>query len=253
MHSPTIRLIYLGTFFISLRFFAAIQVIYFARVTGSYTLAMSLFAASTITQACAELPTGVLSDTLGRSRTALLSTLAALSSVTLYALGTGYWFLLAGAVVEGLGRALGSGNSEALLYDALRDGGEEGRYHHAIGRARAIEAAGFGLAALLGGVIASHSIGLALWLSVLTQAIAVAITLRIIEPASASRSTLNPYRHLRGAVGEGRDGQEDGRPRAGHAVGQEHQGAVAQEAPDERPERPETVDNRPAGIETHGA
>ncbi len=200
MISPTIRLIYLGTFFVSLRFFAAVQVIYFAQVTGSYALAMSLFAASTITQACAELPTGVFSDTLGRSRTALLSTLAALGSVTLYALGAGYWLLLAGAVIEGLGRALGSGNSEALMYDALRDIGQEGRYHHAIGRARAIEAAGFGLAALLGGVIAGRSISLALWLSVFTQTIAVAITLRLAEPASASRSALNPYRHLREAA-----------------------------------------------------
>lgn len=200
MRSPTIRLIYLGTFFISLRFFAAIQVIYFAQVTGSYALAMSVLATSTIAQACTELPTGILSDTLGRSRTALLSTLAALGSVTLYALGTTYWLLLAGAAVEGLGRALASGNGEALMYDALRDSGNEGRYHHAIGRARAIEALGFGLAALIGGVIASRSLGLALWLSVLTQAIAVAITLRIPEPSSARRTELNPYRHLREAV-----------------------------------------------------
>ncbi len=41
--------------------------------------------------------------------------------------------MLARAVVEGLARALGSGNSEALRYDALRDVGQEGRYQHASG------------------------------------------------------------------------------------------------------------------------
>ncbi len=200
MLPSTVRLLYLGRFFVSLRFFAAVQVIYFAQVTGSYTLATSLLAASTISQACLELPTGVFSDTLGRSRTAVLASLAALGSVALYALAGGYWVLSAGAVVEGLARALGSGNSEALLYDALRDAGQEGRYHHANGRLGAIEAVGFGLAALAGGVLASRSMGLALWLSVLTQAIAVAVALRVTEPASASRSALNPYRHLREAA-----------------------------------------------------
>jgi hypothetical protein len=87
-----------------------------------------------------------------------------------------------------------------LLYDALRDAGQEGRYHHAIGRLGAIEAAGFGLAALAGGVIASRSIGLALWLSVLTQALAFVVALRVTEPASMSRATLNPYGHLREAA-----------------------------------------------------
>ena len=200
MLSPTIRLLYLGRFFVSLRFFAAVQVIYFAQGTGSYALATSLFAASTIAQACLELPTGIFSDTLGRRRTALLATIAALGSVTLYAVGGGYWILLAGAIVEGLGRALGSGNDEALLYDALRDVGEEERYHHTIGRAGAIEALSFGLAALFGGFIAARSMSLALWLTVLTQAIAVAITLRLKEPHPASLSSLNPYRHLREAA-----------------------------------------------------
>jgi len=102
MLPPTVRLLYLGRFFVALRFFAAVQVIYFAQVAGSYTLATSLFAASTIAQACLELPTGVFSDTLRRSRTAVLASLAALASVTLYALAGGYWALLAGAVVEGL-------------------------------------------------------------------------------------------------------------------------------------------------------
>ncbi len=106
-------------------------------------------------------------------------------------------WMLASAAVEGLARALASGNGEALLYDALRDAGQEGRYHHAIGRLGAIEAAGFGLAALAGGVMASRSIGLALWLSVLTQALALAVALRLPEPASTSRATLNPYAHLR--------------------------------------------------------
>ncbi len=200
MLPPTVRLLYLGRFFMALRFFAAVQVIYFAQVTGSYTLATSLLAASTISQACLELPTGVCSDTLGRSQTAVLASVAALVSVALYALAGGYGVLLAGAVVEGLARALGSGNSEALLYDALRDAGQEERYHHANGRLGAIEAAGFGLAALAGGAFASRSMALALWLSVLTQALAVAVALRVAEPASTSRSTLNPYRHLREAA-----------------------------------------------------
>lgn len=200
MLPPTVRWLYLRTFFVSLRFFAAVQVIYFAQVTGSYALAMSLLAVATITQAGLELPTGILSDTLGRSRTTILATFAALGSVTLYAFGSGYWLLLVGAVVEGLARALGSGNNEALLYDALRDAGQEGRYHHAIGRSGAIEATGFGFAALAGGAIATQSMSLALWLSVLTQAVAVAIALRLTEPASTSRALLNPYRHLRAAA-----------------------------------------------------
>jgi MFS family permease len=200
MTPHNVKLLNLSGFFISLRFFAAIQVIYFAQVTGSYALAMSLFSVATISQALLEIPTGIFSDKYGRKNTMVFGVFAAFLSVTFYAVGQAYFFLLIGAVIEGLARALGSGNSQALMYDSLKDLRREEEYSKYQGRGGSLEHLGFGIAALIGGFIATRSFAVAMWLSAATQFLAFLVALFVQEPQTISKSELNPYAHLKESI-----------------------------------------------------
>ncbi|MEV5436282.1 MFS transporter [Streptomyces sp. NPDC052682] len=77
------------------------------------------FAAHSLTAAALELPTGGLSDVLGRR--AVLAAGGALSTVALImvGLGTTAWVLTLGMVLKGAGRALASGPAEAWYVDTV--------------------------------------------------------------------------------------------------------------------------------------
>lgn len=70
--------------------------------------------------------------------------------------------LVAGAVLEGLSRALYSGNNDALLYESLRNDGE---FAHRWGLVNSLLRLSTAFAAPLGSMVAAHSMQLVVDLS----------------------------------------------------------------------------------------
>lgn len=195
-----IRLLAWFSFFLELKFYSAIIVIYFAAVTGSYTLAMSILAVASLSAALFELPTGIFSDLIGRKRTLVLGALAHCGSVVLYALGGDYSVFLLGGICEGLSWALFSGNNTALLHDTLAETGQEAAYQEYLGRTVAMEHVGVALVGVVGAVLASlTSYAVVMWLSVIPQIVLVAIALQFREPRTQAHVMPNPFAHLRAA------------------------------------------------------
>jgi len=205
MMPKNIKLLYLYGFFISLRFYGAIQVIYFAHITGSYALALSLFSITTLSQAVMEIPTGMYSDMLGRKNTIIISAFAAVVTVSFYALGHSYLYLFIGALIEGFSRALGSGNNQALMYDSLKEIGKHEDYHKYYSKSGLLEQIAYGVATLAGGFLASMSFALALWLSVATQAIAFIISLLLSNPLISNKAVNTPYIYIKQSIKAFRD------------------------------------------------
>src|SRR3990167_7868643 len=114
-----IKLLSLFNFFADFKFHSAVLIIYFAKVTGSYTLATSLFSVVMVSAAVFEVPTGIFSDIIGRKKTVMLGAISATLSAILYAAGYSYWPLFVGALLEGLSRSWYSGNNDALLYESI--------------------------------------------------------------------------------------------------------------------------------------
>lgn len=110
-----VRLLAWFNFFTDFRPYAPIAILYFAQVSGSYALGMSVFSAVMLAQSLFEVPTGVFSDLIGRKKTIVCGALAGVLSLVCYATGGTYIVLLAGAAFEGLARAFYSGNNDALL------------------------------------------------------------------------------------------------------------------------------------------
>jgi MFS family permease len=195
-----IRLLALFNFLLDFRLYAPIVIIYFERVTGSYTLAMSVLGASMLASALLEVPTGIFSDRVGRRFTLMAGAAASLASVTCYALGGSYAMLLVGALAEGLGRALFSGNNDALLYDTLRETDQRHEYAQHLGRVSAAFQLALAISAILGGLLATISFALVMWLSVLPKVVMLALTLRFVEPSVPVEKSPSLVAHLRQAL-----------------------------------------------------
>ena len=183
-----------SAFFADLRVYSPVAVLAFQSITGSFTLAMSVFAVMSMAQAVFEIPTGVLSDKFGRRLTLVVGATAELLAIACYALafsaphGFGLWVLYAGSVLYGFSLALFSGNNQALLYETLSYYKRPHEIPKLLGRVSSMGQ--FGLAA--SGILA----GICLWaglsyrdlilLSLISGGISTVLCLFIVEPPRQS-------------------------------------------------------------------
>lgn len=194
-----IKLLTWFNFFTDFRLYAAIAAIYFTKVSGSYALGMSIFSIATISSALFELPTGVFSDRIGRRKTVIYGAVGAILAGFFYAIGGSYWMLAIAAVFDGLASAFYSGNNDALLFNTLLEASGEHEYEEYLGKTSASSQAALGIAAVVGGFLASWSFPLIMWLSVIPQVICLFLAFRLIEPKIVTQKTGNIFLHLKEA------------------------------------------------------
>lgn len=177
-------------------FFAPVAILYFAHVTGSYALGMSIFSIAYVSSAMFEVPTGIISDLVGRKKTTILGALSAVACVVFYAIGGSYWVLAIGSLFQGLSRAFYSGNNDALLHDTLKEIGKEDDYHTYLGKTSSMFQVALAIAAVTGGFMAARSYALVMWASVIPQICALLISTQIVEPKILNKGSTNIYSHL---------------------------------------------------------
>ena len=186
---PNIRYIAWFNFLLDLRFYAPILII--------YASGMSLFSITMLSAAIFELPTGVLSDLLTRKGTIVTGAIIATLSVLCYAIGGTYIVLLIGAVLEGLSRALFSGNNDALLHDTLAESSSQSSFAHYFGRTESLSQMAIAVVSVLGGIIATFSFKLVMYLCVFPALAGIIVATLITEPRiSTPVSESNIYLHL---------------------------------------------------------
>ena len=191
-----VRLLAFFNFFSELKFHSAVLIIYFAKVTNSFTLAMSLFSVAMISSALFEVPTGIFSDRIGRRKTIILGVFAAVFSAIFYAVGSGYWILFLGAAFEGLSYAWYSGNNDALLNDSLKEVNNHHLFDEYLGKIGSFSQAALMLGAVIGSIIAYWSFPVIMWLSVIPQFVCIFIAFLIIEPKMVVKESANVFSHL---------------------------------------------------------
>jgi len=200
MYRKNVKLLKIFNFLIGFSLFAPLAIIYFSRVSGSYTLGASIFGITMLASAIFEVPTGIWSDRVGRRGTIILGSWARVLAFILYAIGLSYWWLVAGAILEGLSRSFYSGNNDAFLHDTLADDGMEGDYDEHLGKTSSTEHIAIGISGLLGGIIASFSFSYIMWLSVVAQVLTLLVSYQFIEPKSRTKLDTNLFAHLKEAL-----------------------------------------------------
>lgn len=193
-----IRLLGWFNFLLDFRPYAPVSILYFTQVSGSFALGMSVFSITMLASSLLEVPTGIISDIVGRKRTVVLGAVASALSVMCYALGT-YPALLGGAVFEGMARAFFSGNNDALLHDTLNESDQTAAYQEYLGKTSSMYQLAAAISAVFGSILVAVSFPLVMWLSVIPQVINIFVSLGFVEPKVHSRTETNIYAHLRTA------------------------------------------------------
>ncbi len=185
---------------IGFNLWSPLAVIYFAKVSGSYTLGMSVLAVEMVSAAIFEIPTGIFSDLIGRKYTTMLGNFFYALSFVFYAIGISYWFLFIGAVLEGLARSFYSGNNDAMLYDSLQklDKSEDLEKH--LGYIGSAEQWSIGIASIIGGFLYVFSVGLVMWLSVIPHIISFISSFWLVDTGTRSKGGANIYAHLKDSI-----------------------------------------------------
>lgn len=146
------------------------------------------------------MPTGVFSDLVGRKKTIIYGTLAALTSLIFYTIGSSYWLLVIGALFHGLCLALYSGNNDAYLHNILKTENLHDDYHHYRGKMEMLYMLGTSIGALVGGFLASQSFTLLMWFSMIPLTIALFVTTKLMDVPKSETQTTDVIIHLKDAM-----------------------------------------------------
>ena len=144
-----------------------IAVLYYQSITESYASAMMIFSVIFLAQSLFEVPTGLVSDFIGRKKTMIIGAFCSFVALMLYAIGINIWVLIAGAVCEGLGRSLFSGTDKAFLYETLKEQDQLSQFETIFGKVGFFEQISLGISAMLGGFLALVSLQFVMWVAVI--------------------------------------------------------------------------------------
>ncbi len=132
-----------------------------------------------------EVPSGYLSDRVGR-RITLMGAMAAWSAACFVFAATGsFWPFATAQLLLAVGMAFNSGTDTSMLYDSLDSIGRSQEFADREARAQSAAFAAMAVAALLGGAWAGFDLRVAYVLSGIGGAIALAIATAFTEPKSA--------------------------------------------------------------------
>jgi len=196
-YSRNVKILVWQGFFIGFSLWTPIAAIYFSHISGSYLLGLSIFTIANFSGALFEIPTGIFSDLIGRKYTTMLGGLSYTLSGIVYAIGGNYWWLVAGAILGGLGRSFYSGNNEALLYDSLNKSNKKEHLEKWIGHIGGAEQWALGISAVIGGILASQSFSLVMWLSVIPLFLCFITSFWLEEIQDSTKKSTNALLHLK--------------------------------------------------------
>ncbi len=175
----------------SLLFWQAIWFLYFQGVLSAQE-AIILAALYDVGVVALEVPSGYLSDAVGRRPTLALATLASGLGCFLIYVSTDFAMLALAQLLLGAGTAFASGSDNALLYDTLAADGRE----HEVAEQELIawryQYWGLAASAVTGGLIGYYSMPLAFLLSAVASIAALVLMLMCAEPPLSGKARVEP-------------------------------------------------------------
>jgi MFS family permease len=173
---------YVYNFLLQLDITSAIWVLYLAFKGMSLIQIGILESIYHITGLLFELPTGAIADIYGKKFSVVVGRILSVIACILMITSSSFWgFALAFALGSAAG-SLNSGAAEALVYDSLKELGEEDRYKKIWGNLAFVMSIAQGIAVLLGGILADRRFLYAYLAGLIIQAAALTASLRFTEP-----------------------------------------------------------------------
>lgn len=149
-----IKVSYIYNFLLQLDITSAIWVLYLAFRGMSLAEIGMLEAVYHITGLIFELPTGAIADIYGKKFSVVLGRILSVISCILMITSNSFWGYALSFALSAAGMNLNSGAAEALVYDSLKELGEEENYKLIWGKISFVMSIAQGVSVLIGGILA---------------------------------------------------------------------------------------------------
>lgn len=183
---------------------SVLAVVFFQQITGSYAFALGVFSIVSIVQSIAEVPTGIISDKIGRRKTMIVSAVLEVLMSLIFALaGTfGYKYLLiVGAVVWAFAEAFASGTDDALMYETMEELRKSDKYDIIYARSKTFGQIGLGAGAFIAAIVTYfYSLTALVWVCAIIDIIPIFICMRFVEPKRHNGEDVTSFKHFIAAI-----------------------------------------------------
>lgn len=194
-----IRLYYAHRFLTGVLFWQAMWFLFFQQVLTP-AQAILLYALNDLVAMAFEVPSGYLSDRLGRRRTLLAAALCLTLGAALHIGGSSFAILALAQLPIGAAFALVSGTDSALLYESLKAAGRDDDVERAELIGWRFGFAALALSALAGGVLSLWSLRLPYVAQVVVGLVTCLVVLRMVEPPHDRHGAPAPWGALRDSL-----------------------------------------------------
>lgn len=158
-------------------------VLFFQENGLSMTQVLLLQSVFSIAIVALEVPSGYVSDVLGRKKTIIMAVFSALLGYVTYSIGFNFWTFLIAELLLAIAGSLMSGTDSALLYDSLLQHKKEKDYKKVEGKVQTITSFSEGTAAIIGGFLAVLSLRTPIIIYTILLLAVIPIAFSIKEPS----------------------------------------------------------------------
>ena len=165
---------------------ATLLIVYFQQITGSYAVATAVWSVCMVVRTIMEIPSGLISDKIGRRNTLILVCSTTNLCFFLWALAgqlhmSGLLFI--GAVSWGISGSLLSGTIEALIYETTLQTGKESEFKSIYAQSQIWAQCGLAISALFASVISRYfSLQTLAWITAFLGFAPIIIVFHFSEP-----------------------------------------------------------------------
>ena len=183
----------------NLLFWQAIWFLFFqAQLSASE--AIVIYAVYEISTTVMEVPSGYLSDRIGRRQTLILSGLSGVVAGLMLSFGSGFWIFALAQVPLGMHMAFASGTDTSLLYQSLRTAGRAEEVESQELRAFRFTFVALGVSAIIGGLLAMYARRISNIASTFGFIACFLISLFFVEPEREGTATKEAIVGLRSLI-----------------------------------------------------
>jgi MFS family permease len=147
-----------------------------------------------------EIPSGYLSDVIGRKKTLTLGAVFLPVGLAVYASSHGFCGFSLAEVILAIAASMRSGTDSALIYDTLLQLKGEAHYKTFEGKADFYARIGDSASSVLGGLLALITLRVPFYINVVTSLPLIPLAITLIEPKRESLEAENPFREILGIV-----------------------------------------------------
>lgn len=145
-----------------------------------------------------EVPTGALADRWSRKNMLLVNAVLQFLEFFILIFSNRFWHFALVVFLSGIGKAMSSGTSNAILYDSLKLMNEEDKFEKILGRVNFFDYSSSLIAALIGSYVAYRT-GLVTvyWISLISVGVSIIIALSLTEPKAITQRNVEEVHYLK--------------------------------------------------------